>query len=172
MVVNVSAPLSAHEVKQERQLSERRLGAAMVHRPSYLGLWRVWERRLLGHGGALVKHPVDPERDIEYLLMHATVWHVDPVRGEVHFVEGVAHQCHANAGALWLKGSTPNREHAVTGIGTGYALSGDGLWRQHSWAVTSHEVIVETTEVCVAYAGIVLSGPPARLFAALNTLPT
>src|SRR5258708_7764341 len=39
----------------------------------------------------------------------------------------------------------------------GYALSKDGLWRQHSWLVTPEGGLVETTVRRAAYFGAVLA---------------
>lgn len=40
---------------------------------------------------------------------------------------------------------------------TGYALSPDGLWRQHSWAYGDNLMIYETTVERVMYFGVELS---------------
>jgi hypothetical protein len=72
--------------------------------------------------------------------------------------------CHRNISRLWNR----NRNRGgLFGIGTGYALSDDGLWRQHSWGV-GRRGIVETTEVRVTYFGELLLGKDADLFAAYN----
>lgn len=170
MSPNMSTPLTPQNVRAERRISETRLAEVMGVRKSYLGLWRTWERRLLGHGGVLVKHPSGPEPELELLLTRADVTHVGSWGDQAFFYEGVPHQCHANAAALWRERRTPDRNHRVTGIASGYGLSGDGLWRQHSWAVTAQGRILETTEPCVAYAGFVLSEQEARLFAVLNVI--
>lgn len=60
------------------------------------------------------------------------------------------------------------REFDIVGIATGYALSGDGLWRQHSWGVL-RDGIFETTETRLKYFGIVLQGERADYFAAANS---
>lgn len=46
------------------------------------------------------------------------------------------------------------------GAATGYALSADGLWRQHSWGVCSSGTVIETTAERIAYFGVdaVLAG--------------
>lgn len=38
--------------------------------------------------------------------------------------------CHLNSSQLWVE-----KKLGVVGIGTGNALSDDGIWRQHSWGV-------------------------------------
>ena len=55
----------------------------------------------------------------------------------------------------------------LIGIGTGYALSVDGLWRQHSWGV-ARDLIIESTEARVKYFGRLLRGADADMFAAAN----
>lgn len=54
--------------------------------------------------------------------------------------------CHSNAALLWKASG------GSIGVGTGYALSDDGLWRQHSWS-TDRGVILETTAPRVLYFG-------------------
>lgn len=70
--------------------------------------------------------------------------------------------CHQNASRLWNR-----KSNELIGLGTGYALSGDGLWRQHSWGVSRHGII-ETTEERVTYFGQLLQGKAADLFAECN----
>ncbi len=69
--------------------------------------------------------------------------------------------CHANAAMLWTDGM-------VAAIGTGYALSDDGLWRQHSWGVDADGAPVETTAARISYVGITLTAVPALQFAVSN----
>jgi len=70
-------------------------------------------------------------------------------------------ECHGNASRIWLDGR-------VAMIGTGYALSGDGLWRQHSWGLTRREEVVETTEQRLRYYGLALGDSLALDFAVAN----
>jgi hypothetical protein len=46
--------------------------------------------------------------------------------------------CHDNCAKLFKKGKLKE-------LHTGYALSDDGLWRQHSWGISSNNKIIETT---------------------------
>jgi hypothetical protein len=58
--------------------------------------------------------------------------------------------CHANAEALAKR--YPRKYQAETG----FALSDDGCWREHSWAFdTTKNQIVETTELRKRYYGII-----------------
>ena len=70
--------------------------------------------------------------------------------------------CHANVSALWQ-----GRRRGIVGIATGYALSVDGLWRQHSWGLL-RDGVLETTETRLKYFGIVLQGEKADKFAQCN----
>jgi len=52
-------------------------------------------------------------------------------------------------------------------IVTRYALSDDGMWRQHSWVLVG-ERLVETTEEREQYFGVVLSDGEAEEFRRWN----
>jgi hypothetical protein len=81
----------------------------------------------------------------------------------VRFVTGDDNGCHANVARLWIDGS-------VEGIGTGYALSDDDLWRQHSWGIDFDHTVVETTSSRVTYVGVVL-GERSSLEYAMGNAP-
>jgi hypothetical protein len=116
--------------------------------------WRRWCRRLLTHGGVLVVPPRHPEVDLDRLLVDA-----DIQGPTAKLLPGEDNACHANVAVLWTDG-------AVTAIGTGYALSDDDLWRQHSWGIDADGATVETTFERSKYVGLALSGIPALQFAA------
>jgi hypothetical protein len=60
--------------------------------------------------------------------------------------------CHPNAAMMFVRSRRRVR------IASGYALSADGLWRQHSWGVDVEDGrIIETTERRLRYYGIVLN---------------
>ena len=64
---------------------------------------------------------------------------------------GAAHNCHANAAMMLVTSKGDVR------IASGYALSDDGLWRQHSWGIDAHDGhILETTERRLRYFGYVM----------------
>jgi hypothetical protein len=65
--------------------------------------------------------------------------------------------CHRNVFSLWKANS-----EKIT-ICTGWALSDDGCWRQHSWARQNNEII-ETTTPRVAYFGFELTPQEAQTF--------
>ncbi len=60
-------------------------------------------------------------------------------------------RCHDNAALL-------ADEHEHVAIMTGYGLSVDGLWRQHSWCInTLNDQLIETTVARLIYFGIVIN---------------
>jgi hypothetical protein len=118
--------------------------------------WGRWCAHLLTHGGVLVVPPRHPEADLNQLLTDA-----HPQGPTSRLLPGEDNACHANAAILWTDG-------AVTAIGTGYALSDDGLWRQHSWGIDVDSAVVETTSERRRYVGLTLSGIPALQFATSN----
>ena len=67
-------------------------------------------------------------------------------------------QCHSNSANLW------DRNRDKLSIATGYALSDDGMWRQHTWCVDRDNRVVETTEDRLLYFGFLLSYADAEQF--------
>lgn len=110
---------------------------------------------LLSIGGNEVVPVWEP--DVEALLAAGQV--ITPT--EIVNIEGVPSQCHQNVARLYAD------HESVTEIGTGWALSSDGLWRQHSWAHRGDE-LVETTETRDLYYGLLLDGTRAEEFVSKN----
>jgi len=73
-----------------------------------------------------------------------------------------ASSCHQNVASVWKK-----RRFGIVAIATGYALTQDGLWRQHSWGIL-RDGVLETTVVRVKYFGILLQRAAADRFAEHN----
>ncbi len=71
--------------------------------------------------------------------------------------------CHQNVAFIWT-----SKKFGIVGVVTGYALSDDGLWRQHSWGILRNGVL-ETTEPRLQYFGILLQGKSADFFASSNS---
>jgi hypothetical protein len=69
--------------------------------------------------------------------------------------------CHGNALGLWLASGGGVR------VATGYALSDDGLWRQHSWALVDGRLVETTPCPRLRYFGFELSHAEAEEFATL-----
>ncbi|GAA4476442.1 hypothetical protein GCM10023170_099220 [Phytohabitans houttuyneae] len=111
----------------------------------------------MSYGGLLVVAPAAPESDLERLLSSAVAF-----GPEARSIQADVGECHRNVAELWIDG-------AIEAIGTGYALSADELWRQHSWGVDVGGVLVETTDERCAYMGIVLPArAPSMQFAGSN----
>lgn len=79
----------------------------------------------------------------------------------VIYMDGRSNHCHENSAYLYRDNPS------VTEIGTGWALSDDGLWRQHSWAMRGSE-LVETTVKRTKYYGVLLSDKEAEEFVNKN----
>ena len=113
---------------------------------------------ILKFGGQEVCMPsMDP--DLSSLLKRGQFWYGDKIKMEL----GEACQCHANSYELWLE----EKDHKDIHIATGYALTEDGMWRQHSWLIyvkPRSRVIIETTVKRIAYFGFVLSKEEAEEF--------
>ncbi|MGV8910722.1 MAG: hypothetical protein ACOH1Y_17230 [Propionicimonas sp.] len=123
--------------------------------PGYRKAWNQLAKNLLKHGGELVCPPGEPEAHLALLLGDLQVW-----AGPVDMFEGRANGCHANCAGLWLDGWAQT-------IATGYALSNDGLWRQHTWCF-DEQGLVETTEARDKYVGVELTDVDTLRFVAAN----
>ncbi len=107
------------------------------------GRWEALKLKILGYGGEAVvlaykdsDHPKMLERGVCRYGSHVVMM---PRMSNVH--ENIAR---LSIGGL------------VDSVCTGYALSQDGVWRQHSWGLKDG-VIVETVEPKVAYFGFTLT---------------
>ena len=151
----------AHELHDRQQhLFAQRVAAFDDEYPGYSARWDELTRIVLACAGRLVVAPMQPEDDIVRLIADGR--HADDVTAFA--VGGGRCDCHANAARLWRNRNA--ERHDVVAIGTGYALSDDGLWRQHSWTVTSTGAVIETTEPRERYFGLTLTGQDAATFAA------
>lgn len=114
-------------------------------------------QKLLDFAGEAVCLPVY-EEDLDNILNYGQFW----VGNNVKLMRGEPSQCHANSANLWEQNKDATR------ICTGYALSPDGMWRQHSWLVwhkARSNQIVETTVKRVAYYGFVMPYDMCQQFA-------
>jgi hypothetical protein len=138
--------------EQKRFLQER-LRKAVIAQPELKRLKAL----LLGFGGSFLVAPARPDPDLPRLLERGFL-----MSGPVSVKTMKPSMCHQNVAAIWKV-----RRKGVVGIATGYALSDDGLWRQHSWAILPDGVL-ETTEERQRYFGILLQGSAADHFASSN----
>lgn len=103
------------------------------------------------------------EEDLEKILSRGQVWLGD----RVDMMKGRPCQCHSNSCELYEL----NKDLAELAIATGYALSKDGLWRQHSWLVkrnTRSVRVIETTTRRILYFGFIMSDEEAAEFCEFN----
>ena len=117
-------------------------------------------QKLLAFAGEAVCFP-PYEEDLDNILNYGQFW----VGSNAKLMRGEPSQCHANSANLWEQ----NKE--ATRICTGYALSEDGMWRQHSWLVwhkARSNQIVETTVKRIAYYGFVMPYDMCQQFADEN----
>lgn len=117
-------------------------------------------QKLLDFAGEAVCLPAC-EEDLDNILSHGQFW----IGNNIKLMRGKPSQCHANSANLWEQ----NKD--VTRICTGYALSKDGMWRQHSWLVwhkARYNQIVETTVKRIAYYGFVMTYDMCQKFADEN----
>ncbi len=111
---------------------------------------------LLSFGGEEACMPFT-EEDIDKLLSRGQFWYGD----KITMMKGEPGQCHRNTCDLW----DANKDKVF--IATGYALSADSMWRQHSWGVHCKKRInriAETTTPRVAYFGFVMTNEEAEDF--------
>jgi hypothetical protein len=132
------------------------------HRPREMAHNAPLRDRLLAIGG-LVALIARVEGDLEPLLVRGVLW----LGSGARVARGNDCQCHANSAALWAQ------DTAHYQIATGYALSEDGIWRQHTWVIerpgeVTTAQIVETTEPRVAYYGYPMTVAEAESFADQN----
>lgn len=120
------------------------------------GPHRTLKAALLDIGGWAACVPV-VEPDLEKILKRGRRF-----AGKSTTMRGEPCSCHANSSALWSE----NRDRCS--ICTGYALSRDGMWRQHSWVYTHDGIVVETTEKRVQYFGFIMSPAECEQFCDAN----
>ena len=116
--------------------------------------WTKLRRRLLDLGGEEIAARY--EEDLEILLLLG-----EEFVGKSRRRPGEQSQCHRNAGRLYRNGE-------LAAIATGWALSDDRIWRQHSWGIDWKGRIVETTEPRLMYFGVYLVRQSADRFAEGN----
>lgn len=112
---------------------------------------------LLRLGGTFIVAPSDPDSDVPPLIASGFV-----MSGAIQLKPLKTSMCHRNVATVWTA-----RRFGIVGIATGYALTDDGLWRQHTWGIL-RDGILETTTPRLKYFGILLQGENADHFARRN----
>lgn len=115
-------------------------------------LWKLREK-LLSYGGEQMVPCF--EDDLDKLLNRGILINYPIIK----FNRGRPISCHSNSAACWYR----NRRR--TELMTGWGLSKDGLWRQHSWVrIIKSEQVIETTIARVVYFGFVMTEEEAYEF--------
>jgi len=104
--------------------------------------------KLLSFGGKEIVPRNEP--DLEKILGRGQIMKMEVIEKKMY-----DRDCHTNVTILCV---FEGRQ-----IATGWALSDDGLWRQHSWCVNG-DIIIETTQKREMYFGFVLSPSEAENF--------
>jgi hypothetical protein len=112
---------------------------------------------LLRFGGELLVAPPKLDPDVPALLVFGFL-----MSGPVNLKCMRENSCHQNVASIWK-----TRRFGIVGVATGYALSDDGLWRQHTWGILRNGVL-ETTKERTKYFGILHQGAGADHFAECN----
>jgi len=147
---------------EQRRFLVRRTRNVLREHPELKPLLKL----LLSHGGEFAILPTI-ESDLDAIITRGYIqagWSLRMMRGR-------ACQCHANSAELYDN----NRPRLK--LVTGYAMSDDGIWRQHTWLVdTQHVVhrrrkqfrIIETTTPRRRYFGFQLNDDEAEDFVSAN----
>ena len=103
------------------------------------------------------------EPDIDNIMQYGQLWIGD--KNHVKMMKGEECRCHSNVCELWQR----NRDlkDGKLYIATGYALSKDSMWRQHSWLVlrkTRSYKVIETTVMRKLYFGFCMDEETAERF--------
>jgi hypothetical protein len=139
---------------EQAEFLHRRLDRAVSQQPE---LERLKEL-LLHLGGEFLVAPPKPDQDVPMLLEQGFL-----MSGPIMLNVMESSSCHRNVASVWIR-----KEFGIVGIATGYALSDDGLWRQHTWGVLRAGVL-ETTEERLKYFGLLFQGKRADFFAESNS---
>jgi hypothetical protein len=145
--------MDPNERKERQQHFDSRLQSQDETHPGWKDAWLTFCHTLLEHGGAIGVPPPTPDPLLGMLQERGTVHHISRV---IHIV-GEQSACHRNVAALWRSGQ-------AISTGTGYALSEDEIWREHSWAWDHEGRLIETTEIRCCYFGVRFEGPNCQWF--------
>ena len=105
------------------------------------------DKRLLSFGGGrtLIFSKEVPPNEVQRLLQRGQFWPGSKARMQ----RMETSRCHGNAACLMREG--------IGSVVNGFALSKDGLWRNHSWLLKPDGSLIETTTRRKAYYGAVLT---------------
>ena len=127
--------------KEWKQRLEEMIAPQLQARPDLAKL----RDKILEHGGeeVLVSEKENLANEVQRLMTRGQYW-----SGKSRIKKMQHNQCHGNSRCLMQQG--------IGEVANGFALSPDGLWRNHSWVVTPTGII-ETTVKRVGYFGAILT---------------
>jgi hypothetical protein len=137
----------------QRKFLKGRFQKAILEQPEMKQLKSL----LLSFGGDFVVAPPKADPDVPRLLRSGFL-----MSGPILTKLMKTSMCHQNVSTVWTKG-----QKGLIGIATGYALSDDDLWRQHTWGLM-RDGVLESTEARLKYFGILLQDAAADSFANCN----
>jgi 8-oxo-dGTP pyrophosphatase MutT (NUDIX family)/GNAT superfamily N-acetyltransferase len=116
------------------------------------------DKRLLSFGGGrtLILSKEVPPNEVQRLLQRGQFWPGSKARMQ----KMETSRCHGNSYCLMREG--------LGSVVNGFALSKDGLWRNHSWLVKPDGSLVETTMRRKAYYGAVLTPEEVKAEYSIN----
>jgi len=134
-----------YHTKEQVAFLENKKMELFKHSPHHKELFDKLEEE----ENTLVVASYDTPKTVKKILEKNTDFSVS----KVTLKRGQPSSCHSNSASL----SARNENYHIA---TGYALSKDGLWRQHTWVVQQNQAkgwnIIETTEKRVKYFGYIL----------------
>jgi len=112
------------------------------------------EEILLNEAGDKVQEVY--EEDLDELINRGVFYSDDLVMKQVPMSPS---KCHRNVAEFYQNWMDEHNSPDEIGLLTGWALSNDGIWRQHSWIILWYDdMIIETTEPRTWYYGIEKKG--------------
>jgi hypothetical protein len=129
---------------KQRKFLANRLKEFVKRQPEILELKKL----LLALGGHEVIAPVAPDSTIPFMIANGIVF---PSRVVLRKMQ--TSHCHVNAAQLWSE-----KQHGIIAVGSGFALSENGLWRPHPWGLDDRGYVIETTVKRTKYFGIMRTG--------------
>ena len=129
---------------------KRCLDEAAKQQPEIISL----RRRLLSLGGVELVAPPTTDPGLSLIIEHGRI-----KRGPIKCIPMSSSEGQKNIATYWMTDRV-----GVVGIGIGYALSDDGLWRQHFWGVRRRGIL-ETTTKREQYFGVTICAAEAAVFA-------
>jgi len=146
---------AALETPSPRWLKFLRARGFTARKPFDGGRLEDLKKKLLGFGGIAAVFSSPDEEDLDAIMERGRLW-----RGYNAFVRrGEPCQCHRNACYVYAEDPTATR------ICTGYAMSRDGAWRQHSWCLDVRSGRpIETTTKRILYFGYAMNPDECRRF--------